>query len=166
MKQNLVALSVNISRAYEIAKAGNHTLSIIPGQSDNKTQMKGNCATLRHFYNAGEGFNSDIIVELADIDANDILASYGNRYETIDDINVRIKTNPIDSDIEIILSGSVQSLLKSAIDKLSLSIWQVNAIISVSKTIAGIGGSKTVKIEHIAEAIQYQSAKPAEPVNQ
>lgn len=163
MKPNFVALAANIARAYEIAAAGEHTLSIIPGQTDTpeqSRQMASNCRDFREYYNANEGFDSDIVVEIHNIGANDILSALLNkRYETFSDILKRIdeyKKAPITAELN--LRGAVESLLKSAIDKLSLSVRQVTSIIAVSKTIAGLAGSNEVKAEHIAEAIQYQSA--------
>lgn len=160
MKQNLVALSVNIARAYEIAKVGNHSLSIIPASNpDNDRQMNDNCKTLREFYKASDSLESDIVVELHNIPYSDIISSYNNRWETMEDITKRIEeTMGLDITPTISLSGATGNLLKSATDKLCLSIRQVNQIINVSKTIALMSQSKEVKPEHIAEAIQYQSA--------
>ncbi len=165
MKPNFVALAVNISRAYEIAAAGGHTMSIIAGETDTpeqSRQMESNCKDFREYYAAKDDFNSDIVVEMHNIGPNDILlALHNKRHETFSDISKRIdeyKKAPLT--VELNLRGAVESLLKSAIDKLSLSVSQVTSIISVSKTIAGLSGSNEVKAEHIAEAIQYQSAQP------
>lgn len=160
MKQNLVALSVNIARAYEIGIIGNHSLSIIPANDpDNERQMNENCKTLREFYKASDSRESDMVIELHNIPYSDILASYSGRGETMQDITSRIEeTMQANISPTISLSGAVGSLLKVSTEKLSLSIKQVNQIISVSKTIALMSGSKEVKPEHIAEAIQYQSA--------
>ena len=163
MVQNLIALSVNISRAYEIAKAGGHSMAIIFNQETAKAdcielKMQYNAETLRAYYEAGESLQSDIVVELHNIDSTQIIASYSNRFETMGDINERVEAcKKSEVEPEIKLAGANLSLLKSATDKLNLSIWQVNSILAVSQTIAKLSFSKEVKPEHLAEAIQYQS---------
>lgn len=162
MKQNIVMLGENIARAFEIARGGGHSLSIVPGDTDNDRQMKDNCNFLRQQYAAGDDYASDIVVELHNIDRQSIIRSYStSSYETLEHINQRIEHYRNNSpSVDLSLSGPVLKILESAIDKLSLSVVQVQSIISVSKTIAGMGGSNLVKVEHIAEAIQYQSAEP------
>jgi hypothetical protein len=160
MNQNLIALSVNVARAYEIAKAGNHSASLIPSKDEYCQDMiDENCKSLRGFYGIGDSMNSDIVVELHKIGAQDILLSYSNRSETIGDINKRISECKESTDMpELKLTGANLSLLKAAIDKLNLSIRQTNSILAVSCTIAKLSKNKEVGPEHLAEAIQYQCA--------
>lgn len=161
MTQNLVSLSVNIARAYEIAKSGQHSISLILPESQLPSD-KENLALLTKYYDIDHNKKgADIVIELHHIGAQDIIASYnaGNRSETIGDINERIcQFKDIPQNPELMLSGSNLSLLKVAIERLGLSIQQVNSILSVCVTIAKMSHSNTVKPEHLAEAIQYQSA--------
>ena len=55
------------------------------------------------------------------------------------------------------LNQAGQVLLQTAMKKLQLSARAYDRILKVSRTIADLGGSPDIKIEHLAEAIQYRS---------
>jgi magnesium chelatase family protein len=48
------------------------------------------------------------------------------------------------------------ALLRTAMDKLSLSARAYSRILKVARTIADLGSSETVRPEHLAEAISYR----------
>ncbi|MGC4232477.1 MAG: YifB family Mg chelatase-like AAA ATPase [Niabella sp.] len=56
-----------------------------------------------------------------------------------------------------IIDNVGQMLLKAAMEKLNLSARAYDRILKVSRTIADLEGSKNIKPEYLAEAIQYRS---------
>ncbi len=56
-----------------------------------------------------------------------------------------------------IISTAGQNLLKAAMAKLNLSARAYDRILKVARTIADLAESPEIKIEHLAEAIQYRS---------
>ena len=55
------------------------------------------------------------------------------------------------------LDDASNSILKRAIDTLSLSARAYNRILKVARTIADLSGKENISAEHIAEAVQYRS---------
>lgn len=56
-----------------------------------------------------------------------------------------------------VINAAGQNLLKTAMTRLQLSARAYDRILKVSRTIADLAGCDEIKIEHLAEAIQYRS---------
>jgi magnesium chelatase family protein len=57
------------------------------------------------------------------------------------------------------VEDSAQSLLQTAMQQMQLSARVYHRILKVSRTIADLGGSDTIGVAHIAEALQYRPAQ-------
>lgn len=79
------------------------------------------------------------------------------RYKAIDGIYCNAQmTSKILKEICVINTAG-QNLLKTAMERLNLSARAYDRILKVSRTIADLAQSIDIKVEHLAEAIQYRS---------
>jgi predicted ATPase with chaperone activity len=63
------------------------------------------------------------------------------------------------ADADLVISGSVEAFVNVAVERVGLSLLDLETAFRISKTIALSGGSKTVAAIDIAEALQYVSAR-------
>ena len=79
------------------------------------------------------------------------------RFENLEEVhsNALMPSQMVKEVCEINAAG--KALLKNAMEKLGLSARAYDRIMKVSRTIADLAGSEDIKIEHLAEAIQYRS---------
>jgi magnesium chelatase family protein len=84
-------------------------------------------------------------------------AMQNERFKDRDDIycNAMMPSNMVKEICMINEAG--RGLLRTAMERLGLSARAYDRILKVSRTIADLAGTSEIKIEHLAEAIQYRS---------
>ncbi|MBN2617222.1 MAG: hypothetical protein JXR64_02795 [Spirochaetales bacterium] len=149
---NLVGLWCNLFRAIEIAKIGGYSISVyFDGEYKNgfddylsiKTFCKG---WFNDFVSDG-----DIKIEIIKPRSYEI----NGKWETLECISNRIEKSLQFQTPELKLHDYSEVLLKTATQKLDLSLSQVEKIKQIAITIAQMDFSKTVQAQHVAESIQY-----------
>lgn len=79
------------------------------------------------------------------------------RFKGIEDVHCNAQMGPkLLKDVCVLNDASI-NLLKTAMEKLSLSARAYDRILKVSRTIADLDASEDIMVEHLAEAIQYRS---------
>ncbi len=152
---NLIALAVNISRIFEIATIGNHTVKLIQTENCRIEDI----SLLNAFYGFSNTDNPDMIIEVM-YSPNDVLDVFSTKQnETLQDIKERL---PKRIEVNHTLDNVSLLLLKTAINRLQLGVNDVLKIHSLSMSIAALAGSAKVLVEHVAEAITYRSINPAQ----
>ena len=150
--ENLTGLWCGLFRVLEIAKTGGYSVTVHLAK-DYKEGFE-DYQVIKDFCRGWfEDFKSegDINVE--------ILKPYdyesGGRAETLINISERVKNALQFKKPEILLCSASQSLLKTACNRLGLSLKQIKKIKRIGATIAQMALSDRIKVEHIAESIQY-----------
>ena len=150
--KNLTGLWVNLFRVLEIGKLGNFSVSVYFDKDytegfDDYMSIKSFC--LGWFENFKE--DGDIRVEI------EKPYNYESRktFESLEDIDKRIiKASGIKRP-EIVSNNVSDSLIKTATQRMNLSLSQVETAKNISAVIAQLDLSDTIKIEHTAESLQY-----------
>ncbi|WP_300434754.1 YifB family Mg chelatase-like AAA ATPase [Christiangramia sp.] len=79
------------------------------------------------------------------------------RFKEIENIHYNAQMGPRQIREFCGLEDSSKQLLKAAMEKLNLSARAYDRILKVSRTIADLGKSNSIKADHLSEAIQYRS---------
>ena len=100
--------------------------------------------------------NSEVSAVIRDrvIAAREIQAE---RYKDVEGIYANAQMSSKQLKEICVISQAGRTLLKAAMDKLNLSARAYDRILKVSRTIADLAQSPDIKVEHLAEAIQYRS---------
>ena len=149
---NIIGLWCNLFRAVEIAKTGGYSVSIHFDQEykngfDDYKIIKDFCkGWFDNFVSDG-----DLKIEIVKPHSYE----RKGKWETLEDISARIEKSLQFQKPELKLCDASESLLKTATQRLDLSLSQVEKIKQVAITIAQMDLSKTIQAQHIDESIQY-----------
>jgi hypothetical protein len=155
--KNIISLWRNLFRAIEIAKVGNYSISVYFDSDykngfDDYESIKNFCkGWFNNFVSDG-----DIKIELSK--PYDYV-TYINT-DTLESISNRVLNTLNFKKPEIILCDVSKELLKTSTRRNDFSLRQVENIKEISATIAHIELSETIRVEHVAEAIQYVHNMP------
>jgi hypothetical protein len=156
MTTNYIGIYHNVSRAYEIAKLGRHTIGFAYSNDFQYSLTPAEIKAIADFFGIVPSSEADIICDMNyRPQASEIVTR--RKSETLENIHTRVKDASNFPKPEIVLTDGSESLLRTAIDRLNLTIPEVETIYKVSQTIAQLGFSSTIRTEHLAEAIQYRA---------
>ena len=80
-----------------------------------------------------------------------------NRFSSVSGVYSNAQMNAKQVQQICTISEAGNTLLKTAMERLHLSARAYDRILKVARTIADLAGTEEIKIEHLAEAIQYRS---------
>ncbi len=88
-----------------------------------------------------------------------------HEYETIEQLKERIEAGKAFPKPELsTLNAASFALLSVAYDRLRLCVSNIPMILSIAQSIAQLAKSDQVRVEHVAEAIQYRALLDSENV--
>jgi hypothetical protein len=166
-ESTVCGLFSNLSRAYEIALLGGFKIRLIKSNNVDDRYLSSNDLIILSNLFAGVDFifeddfedielDSIVIhIELNMPDFNSIISV--RNCETVNDIFKRVNDAQRNILPEFKLSESGKALLSTGFNRLKLDLNQLNSIVEISRAIARLAGSKEIKLEYLAEAIQYLS---------
>lgn len=146
-------LPANLSRAYEIAFAGGHSIALI-GPLNLREYMEG-IKTLLPEVQFETPDKADILFEVTIPSPDYIKASRYN--ESKEDVLARTYgLNPVPPEI----NATCEQLLKTAINRLEFTPTDRDKVIALAQTISSLDKSDEIEIAHLAEAINYRAFTP------
>jgi len=145
--ENLIGYWPNLSRAYEIALLGNLSIRVVFDKE--YISGFGDYELIKEFFSAVQfSSDGDITVHITEPILND-------RDEQLSDIDKRVSAAR-KNDIPLAFKGDAcQSLMKTATQRLNLSVAAQNNVTKIARTVAQLHGTPAICTEHVAEAIHY-----------
>lgn len=144
--ENLIGCWPNLSRAYEIALLGKLSIRVV----FDKEYISGfeDYELIKEFFSAVK-FSSDgeITVEITKPEPN-------SRAQ-LSDIDKRVSEARKNDAPLAFKNDACQALMKTAIQRLNLSVATQNNIVKIARIIAQLSGTPAIYTEHMAEAIHY-----------
>lgn len=171
--QNVNGIYSNLSRAYEIALLGGFAIKLSTVKNSDGIEVSENdmkfisgfFPNVKFYYPSDDKnisfINTVLFVELNKPHFNDITSILinGRKSENLHDILSRVEGATLNITPEFKLSESGLALFKTAYDRMNLELIRCEYIANTSQIIAKLHNSKDIKMEYLAEAIQYQTAE-------
>lgn len=157
---NIFAGNENIMRVYEICKCGGFKMKLVNAEAGEDFELDAHQLTLlKGFLGAAiteDYFESQILQEVVRPSFDQVVNR--RKQETLADIELRVDNYLLNAqDIDSQLCDSSLTLLKNAYVRLALQPYEIEIILSLAEVIASMDGAKKIRVEHVAEAIQYRS---------
>jgi hypothetical protein len=153
--KNIIGIWPNLFRAVEVAKTGNFSISVwfdkqeYPNAESDYQTIKDFCKGWFDNFSKKGNINIELTKPPASFFENE------KHFETIADIEKRIVKSKLFALPVWKPDIGTKQLLKHAIEKLDLSLSQIDLIEKMSVVIAQMDFSDSVRAQHVAEAIQY-----------
>ena len=151
---NLTGVFPNLSRAYEIALLGGYSITITYS-SDllDYPQANEDYQVIKKFFE-GVHFVSDGDIWIEIVNPKDY--NRGKYSETLADIDLRVRKAEKNAEPNPEYCEGSNELLKNAVNKLNLSLKDVEIIQKISSSCAKLDGETEIQAHHVAEAIHYR----------
>ena len=153
VQKSIIGLWPNLSRAVEIAMLGGYEVTIVY-HSDYKAGRE-DYESIVDFYSPHVDFSGSGAITVEISQPIDPVGRKVFQYETLEDILGRVE-KARGNTIPTVFPDSSSILLKTAANRLNLSLKAIDSIASIAGTIAQLDGAKEVRPEHVAEAILYR----------
>lgn len=168
---NVNGIYSNLSRAYEIALLGNFAIKLSTVENADGFEVSENdmkfittfFPNVKFYYPSDNDIpfiNTVLFVELnkPHFEMFTSIFRSGRKFETLQDIVSRVESAKNNNIPEFKLNEAGWTLFKTAYERLNFSLITCEYIVKTSQVIAWLHKSKDIKLEHLAEAIQYQCA--------
>jgi len=151
---NLTGVFPNLSRAYEIALLGGYSITVTYSSdlSDYPQANEDYQIIKKFFYDVPFVADGDIWIEIA----NPKDYNRGKYSETLADIHLRVRKAEKNAEPNPEYCEAGNEILKNAVNRLNLSLKDVEIIQKVSLTCAKLDGETEIQAHHVAEAIHYR----------
>jgi hypothetical protein len=170
--QNVNGIYSNLSRAYEIALLGGFAIKLSTVENADSVEVSekdmkfitGFFPNVKFYYPSDNNkdipfINTVLYVELNKPHFENISAGLrnGRKTETLQDIVSRVESAKSNITPEFKPNEAGWTLFKTGYERLDLDVITCEYIAKTSQIIAKLHGSKDIKVEYIAEAMQYQT---------
>ncbi len=100
--------------------------------------------------------STDIVIELCDLKASDIVTHLTRPFSGENETDIQSRVDNASKYTDLTLDEPSRRLLEAAVRQMDLTPDQTKSALTVARTIANLCHYRTIAVQHIAEALQYQ----------